>query len=299
MGSRNVHLLLLLLVVACDGPVPAGDQVPSEVWVANLGRGQVVALDVASSESRVVLDAADVPDDLRVEGFEPSGLALQGERLLVTNFASGDVLAFDPDSGAFLDVVHDGGGPVRLEEPCGIRVDGPDVWVLGNDSWNVAVLSPDRAPREVGVEAPIRAGHGLELVDDLLYVATSPVEPGLGLVQARDPISGVLVDHFAPWPELQQATHLLAGPGDELLVTDWFAGAVYRYDRRSGQRLRTVASGLDGPVAAAWADGLLWVLERSGVAAFEPTTGRQVIHVDAGDTFDWARNLLVVSSPAR
>lgn len=173
--------------------------------------------------------------------------------------------------------------------------DGADLLVLGNDSRNLLRVDPagDAEP----VSEQIRAGHALAVPGDgTVWIGTSPVRRDLGLIQRRDLATGALLADLALPGELDEATALLLD-GPHLLVADWFRGEVSAWDPRTGARLQTVLSGLDGPVALRRAPtGELLVLDRQGMFSWDgAATTRWNVHGSDG----WTRDLEVTIPDAR
>ncbi|MEQ1504807.1 MAG: hypothetical protein ABMB14_21410 [Myxococcota bacterium] len=269
------------------------DAVAFEVRVANLGVGEVVAYDgVTGVFDRVVVDRASIGSD----AFAPSALAGTADDWAVADFASGDVWSFDRD-GVSTGAYRNGADPVRLEEPCSLVRDGDTLLALGNDSRNVVVLGPRIDDRtELGADQPIRSGHGVDLAPDgTVVVGTSPVFPGDGLIQVRDPATGDPIRAFAPYPELQEATDVTV-VDDGIVVTDWFAGRLVAYTL-DGIEVGELASGLDGPVATAVAPtGELYVLTADAIVAVDPTgapDSTPEVRVPGLGRWVWARDLAV------
>lgn len=233
--------------------------------------------------------------------FAPSALALLDDRLLVTDFATGDLLSFSLTGGDPL-LLHENGpsGP-RLEEPCAIQIvegeEGDEIWALGNDSRNLIRFDAEGDfIGEIGASEPIRNPHAFDLLPDGQVVfGLSPSSPERGLVQTWDLQSDTPTSDFARWPALEEATDVLVA-GDRLLVTDWFGGRIASY-ALDGTGEETLADGVYRPVSTALApDGTLIVLTSDAILRFD-TDGS-----DLGPLYEapvgteilaWARNLLI------
>jgi hypothetical protein len=283
--------------------VAASDVEPAlRVQVSNLQGGNVLSFDLDTGAFLgALLGADDLPVDVAAGGFQPSATAVVGDEILVTNYVSGELLAFDAHLGSFRGVVHENGAAaLRIEEPASLCVMGDLVLVLGNDTRNVGILDAQgEVLGELGGPVPIRNPHGLDVTDDgLVLIATSPSTVELGLVQVWDLATGERVSHFAPWPEVQEGTHVVLDPAGRAVVTDWFQDSLFRYDPGSGERIDVwVDQGLDRPVAVSFApDGRAFVLDRAGVHEIDPFGGLRLV-VDGTDHFDWPRNLEIVPAP--
>lgn len=151
-----------------------------------------------------------------------------------------------------------------LEEPTTLFFSGGDLFVLGNDTRNVVIIGPDG---ELLAEAAteLRGAHDMALgPDGRLYVATDRNLGASGCVQVWDPATGARVAVFGP--ELERATALAFDARGDLLVADYDAGTIVRYDPETRQRLELVARGLASPLDLAFdEEGALHVLTDRGV----------------------------------
>jgi DNA-binding beta-propeller fold protein YncE len=259
------------------GSAGHGSQVDT-LYVTDVGAQELLRVDRVTGEVEVVVSGASLPVEAGPYGVAPAALGWWGDDLLVTNFLSGEVLAVSTE-GQLLEVVF---RPTRelppLEEPVGLVWSGARLAVLGNDTRNVVLFEPHDATTASSLtEVPIRNGHGLVLVGDELVVGTSPHERDVGLLQRFDRRTGERLGTFAPWPELQEATHVALGPEGDLYVTDWFADRVLRYDAVTGEQLSVAVDDLDRPVAVAWAGDELLVLQAESLLAVSPDGERQVV----------------------
>lgn len=254
---------------------------PGVVAVTHLDAGVVRTYDLATGSPADVWSPTD-------RAVSPAALWASDEGLVVTDFRTGDVLRRSWD-GAW-STLHSNAGllpPLRLEEPCALADADGALLVLGNDSRNLVVLGEGAA-----MDATLRGAHDVAVEGDgTVWVGTSPVQRGLGLVQRRDLATGALVGHLAPYPDVAEATAVLR-QGDALLVADWFSGAVTAWDPDSGAALGVVADGLDGPVALAEApDGALLVLDMAGLWRID-ARGAVVVAPLVPD--GWVRDLVVL-----
>lgn len=287
-------ILALLLSAGCGVGVASPFDGP--LWIADPQRGAVSLLDHRGS-MRSIIDRDSTADP----NFSPSALALLDGRLLVTDFATGDLLSFDP-SGKDPRLLHENGpsGP-RLEEPCAIQIvggeRGDEIWVLGNDSRNLIRFDADGGViGEIGASEPIRNPHSFDLgPDGQVVFGLSPSSPERGLVQTWDLHSDTPTHDFAQWPALEEATGVLVA-GDRLLVTDWFGGRIASY-ALDGSEEETLVDGVYRPVSTALApDGTLIVLTSDAILRFD-TDGNDLgpLYEAPGgtETLAWARNLLI------
>jgi hypothetical protein len=272
-------------------------------WVSNLEAGEVVAFSVESGERLgPVVDPTTLPSFL--QPFRPSSAVQKGEEVVVTQYSTGEVLAFAAETGAFDRVVFENEASAsapRVEEPCMIRVFDHQTWVLGNDTRNLLILDEsDAVVEEVG-RSPLhlRNPHGFDVTPDgLLYVAMSPTHPGNGLIQIWDLNVGRPVGEFAPYGEIEEGTGLMVAEDHTLIVSDWFGNQVVRYDAHTGEKIETIldgSHGLDNPVATATSEaGSLLVLDSMGVLVHSSSGVERL--VDASDeNLQWARGITVPS----
>ncbi|TNE87591.1 MAG: hypothetical protein EP330_18005 [Deltaproteobacteria bacterium] len=245
------------------------------MYVADVRAGEV--LRVADGLSTVFLDG----------DIQPSAVEFHGGELYVSDFSDGSVRAYGAEGARI--VRENRRSLARLEEPCAMLAHGGEVWVLGNDSRNLLVLGEDE--RSYGDERPLRGAHGFVVHGDEIFVASSPTEWGLGLVQVLDAYTGESLDRFAPWGELEEGTGI-AVDGDTLLVVDALGDQVVRY-AMDGEWLGVVADaadGLDRPVSVRVHDGVPWLLDQQGIWRLD----RRGAVLEVPLTLDFARNFTVV-----
>lgn len=256
------------------------DPTEPTLLISTLRAGTV---DQWSSEGELLgtLVSSDaLPRRLRDRPFEPSSARWVGDELWVTNFATGDVLAFDR-AGAFLRSVFENGTGVRIEEPAVLQIAGGQAWVLGNDTHNLVDVGGTEPFEVASPSGMLRNAHGLALSEDeLAWVGTSPFQQDLGMIQLVDLRSGDVLDHFGVYGELEDATGIARDPEGWLIVADFFEGAVSRWDPDTRNRLHTLAdarTGLDRPIAVEVdAAGDLWVLDVAGVVRIGAAAERVV-----------------------
>ncbi len=303
-GMAGLHL------IACAPAEPSseveivGTDTQEEMfWVSNLEAGEVVAFSTESGERLgQVVDPTTLPVSLRP--FRPSSAVQNGPEVYVTQYSTGEVLAFAAETGVFERVVFENQASAsapRVEEPCMIRVFDHHTWVLGNDTRNLLILDESGAVVDEVGRSPLhlRNPHGFDVTPDgLLYVAMSPTHPGNGLIEIWDLNVGRPVGEFAPYGEIEEGTGLMVAEDRTLVVSDWFGNQVVRYDAHTGEKIGTIlegSHGLDRPVATATSEaGSLLVLDAMGVLVHS-TSGVERL-VDASDeNLQWARGITVPS----
>ena len=295
MNCRGGSLLLLSTGFLACSPPGSNIEDDLQLWVVDQLGGSIVAYDAMTGRFR--------GDVVELEsGVRPSSVALDGSRVMVTDFASGELLAFKLDSNGPDEVIFENGpegSHPRLEEPCAVRVIDGETWVLGNDSRNLLSFDGDRVSERVDAPDTMRNPHSFEVSPDgWLYVVTSPVLRHLGLIQVWDPYDMKLVDHFGPYGELEEATALVFDLDGSLIVADYFGNQIVRYDTETGRIIEVLldeADGLDRPVAMEMGPmGGLYVLDRRALLRLSEGPVEELFtHEQEG--LIWPRNLHLVS----
>ena len=174
----------------------------------------------------------------RFEGFEQASDALQfGDDIIVSEFETGSVIHFDPDSPYARTTLASG-----IEQPAGLAAHGEDLYVADRAGTLLQILDdgePVEPPRVVadGLAGPegIAAGE-----DGTLYV----VEQDAGRVTQVDPETGatsVIADGLT-LDSLEQKSiglttavgflsDITVGDGGSLYVSSYAENRVYRIDR--------------------------------------------------------------------
>ena len=270
-------------------------------WVANMKGGEVVAFSRDGARVGTVVDEESLPDRLRP--FTPSSIVPDGDRILVTQYSTGELLSFDKQGqfeGIFFENSSKASAP-RMEEPCMIRIVDGEAWVLGNDTRNILIFDDEGEVLEEVGRAPmyLRNPHGFDVTDDgFLYVALSPSHPGRGLIQIWDMTLGRPVGEFAAYGEIEEGTGLTVMPDRTMLVSDWFGNQVLRYDQHTGEVIDWLADSSDGleqPVSTAVGhDGTVYILDSGGVMRMDDDGLVRIVDGEA-EGLHWARGILAVN----
>ncbi len=289
----------------CDACRP---RPPSTLFLTDRGGDAILRYDGVTGQFEDVFASGmaariDRPASVRLG---PSG------HLYMAGFGRGDVVRYDVESGAMMDVFY--WDTTLLEEPVELMFRGDELLVLGNDTQNAVVIGKDgRATRSFGYP-DMRGALDFVLSPDesTLYVATN-THPQLGsALQVWDVERGTLLRHFAPPGELASATSVALGADDLLYVCDWERSQILRFDPQTGAVVSVVvdsASGLlDTPVAIDFGpDGALYALDRIGLHRLDPDTGRELsLLISVGDgrnerpmSFTFATHTAVAAALAR
>ena len=139
MFCRPIRLMVVVATVCsgCTGAEQTGD---FSILVSNLRPVRLWRLMGPVNGLRTVVGEEELPKSAVYDRFAPSDVAMIDEGLLVWNFATGQLILLDPESGAFLREFSPGFGTTpagdwaEVEEPCQMIVDDNHLLVLGNDS---------------------------------------------------------------------------------------------------------------------------------------------------------------------
>src|SRR5665647_116760 len=171
---------------------------PSTLFVTDRGGDSILRYDGVTGQFDDVFASGlaariDRPSSVRLG---PSG------HLYLAGFGRGDVVRFDVESGAMMDVFY--WDTELLEEPVELMFRGDDLVVLGNDTQNAVVIGADgTATRSFGYPE-MRAAHDFVMSPDetMVYVATD-THPQLGsALQVWDATTGTMLRHFGTASEL-------------------------------------------------------------------------------------------------
>ena len=252
------------------------------------------------------------------DSTEPEGIAFGPDGNLCISSRSEEVLRYDGQSGAFIDVFASGNG---LVDPAGIAFGGPDDdlyvssgiaddGVGGNQILRFdgvtgafeTVVDPTNA---AGLDDPEGMTFG---ADGLLYVDSTP-EEGPGEVLRYDPATNAFVDKFvsaAAAATSSDPTDLVFGPDGDLFVSSAETSEVNRYDGTTGAfEGDFVTAGLGGiDVAEGMAfspNGNLLVASELGnaVLEYDGTTGEFVGEFVTADAAAWRSRRSSPSDPPR
>ena len=291
--------------IDCDACRP---RPPSTLFVTDRGGDSILRYDGVTGQFDDVFASGlaariDRPSSVRLG---PSG------HLYLAGFGRGDVVRFDVESGAMMDVFY--WDTQLLEEPVELMFRGDDLIVLGNDTQNAVVIDPaGTAARSFGYP-DMRAAHDFVLTpDDTTVVVATDTHPQLGsAIQVWDATTGTMVRHFGTPDELTSATSIaLAGDG-RLYACDYERNQIIRFDPATGELVGIVVdttSGLlDAPVSIDFGpDGALYALDRVGIHRIDPDTGEEMSllisvgdgHNEAPRSFTFATKTAIAAAIAR
>jgi sugar lactone lactonase YvrE len=267
--------LALLGLFGCAEVAPTE---PTTLFITDYRANAIVRYDGATGD---LIDVFAAGAEQRVD--RPASVQRGPDgNIYAAGFGRGDIVRYDEATGAMMDVFY--WDTRLLEEPMELAFHGNELYVLGNDTKNLVVISGDgRAMRELGY--PTMTGAQDFVIDgDRVFVSTQTHATLGSAVQVWDRAAGTLVRHFGTYDELAFASGLALHDG-VLYVCDFERGRVLRFDPESGLSLGVlVDTNLELPVELGIAPGgALYVLDANGVQVFDRETGsfqRTLIPVD-------------------
>ncbi len=272
------------LVVVLTGWLTGCAQNEAETYtllVSNLGAGEVLEFAADGAFLGPLVVEEGFPEDAIEDRFEPSDVVMLGDELVLSNYATGQLVVVDRHSGEYVREFSPGFGRneagrfVEVEEPCQMLWSGEQVLVLGNDSKNVLGWSADAELEfSMGGQGVMGAGHGFTLADDgQMIVAISPLHPWSGLLQLWDTKTGEKLADFGPYGELLEGTDIISIGNQRILVADWFGEQIVEYDlqtRRKVQHWTSKDLAMGRPVSLTLTpDGRILVLDDLGVLSWD------------------------------
>lgn len=277
---------------------------PSTLFVTDRGGDSILRYDGVTGQFDDVFASGltsriDRPSSVRLG---PSG------HLYLAGFGRGDVVRFDVESGAMMDVFY--WDTQLLEEPVELLFRGDDLVVLGNDTQNAVVIDAQGAATRSFGYPDMRAAHDFVMSPDesRIYVATDS-HPQLGsALQVWDATTGALIRHFGTASELTSATSVALGGDGLLYACDYERNEVVRFDPATGALVGIVTGLLDAPVSIDFGpDGALYVLDRVGIHRIDPDTGEELSllitvgdgHNEAPRSFTFVTKMAIASAIAR
>lgn len=290
MGALRIGIALVIAVTGCAGDVEqecdaCKPRPPSTLFITDRGGDSILRYDGVTGQFEDVFAAGmaqriDRPSSVRLG---PSG------HLYLAGFGRGDVVRYDVESGAMMDVFY--WDTTLLEEPVELLFRGQDLLVLGNDTQNAVVIDPDgNAVGEFGYPE-MRAAHDFVFSDDqtTAFVAVDTHAELGTAIQAWDIASARLVRHFGTMGEIAAATGIAMRDNGQLYICDFERDQVVRFDAATGAALATVVTTdsrlIDDPVSIDFGpDGALYVLDAAGIHRMDPDTGKELsLLVSIGD----------------
>lgn len=253
--------------------------VASTLFVSDYQASAIVQYDGATGAFERVFAAGSVQ---RVDRPARVRLGPAGA-LFSAGFGRSDIVRYAVTSGEMMDIFYWDTG--LLEEPVQLRFDGDDLIVLGNDTANAVVISPDGVARRSFGNPVMRAAHDFAIgAERQLYVATDS-HPQLGsAVQVWDLATGALLRHFGTIDEVATATSVALDHDGVLYVADGDLDRVVRFDPGTGALLDVFAAGFSRPISIDFGpDGAFYVLDAIGLHGFDATGARLGQLIAVGD----------------
>lgn len=277
---------------------------PSTLFVTDRAGDSILRYDGVTGQFDDVFASGlasriDRPSSVRLG---PSG------HLYLAGFGRGDVVRFDVESGAMMDVFY--WDTQLLEEPVELLFRGDDLLVLGNDTQNAVVIDAEGAATRSFGYPEMRAAHDFVMSPDetTVYVATDS-HPQLGsALQVWNATTGTMLRHFGTASELASATSVALGGDNLLYACDYERGEILRFDPATGGLVGSVGGLLDGPVSIDFGpDGALYALDRVGIHRIDPDTGEELSlliavgdgHNEAPRSFTFATKVAIAAAIAR
>lgn len=224
-------------------------------------------------------------------GARPFGVAYDGTRIWVANFAGDTVSRIDAATGTVI------GTPIPVgDQPGGIAYDGTHVWVA--NYWGNSVTRIDAAGTVVGAPVPVGTNPiGVAYDGSTIWVANS----GSDNVTRINPVTATAVN---PPIAVGDVPYDIAHDGTMIWVTNLVGGALSRIDPVSGTA-GPIAVGGSNLTRLAYDGDDLWITRgvTNDVIRVDPASGAPVgapIPVGAspyGIVFD-GTNLWVANSDA-
>ncbi len=302
MGRKLAAAALLLapaLLCSCvdlaDPDAPVG--VDAEIWAVDFRGNQVLRFDLVDGRYLGPLiereqGGLEEPTDVLVG---------PGGDLFVTSFHDAAVLRYDAwgEASVFFD------DSVVLEEPVALRWHDDALYLLGNDTMNIAVLDPDSGAvlDEFGYHT-MRFPHDFAFGRDGLLDVAMEWNSTPGMVQVWDPEAGGLVESYSAFEEDRLPVAIAVGPDGDHYVADWNTGQIDRHDGKTRQWVATLGSAdrdalLSSPVSLEFGpDGVLYAATADGIQRLDPDTGEilETLIPPGAAGLEWVRRIRIVEA---
>lgn len=285
---RTVAAWIAMLLAGCAPPLT-----PHEILVADPIGGAVLSYDgLTGRHLGAVLTADHLPPDEARAGFEPADVVVVDGFVLVAEFCTGAVHAFEQEDFSYRQEVYQ--DRRVLEEPSSLAVDGEDLLVLGSDTSNVLRLSSDGAMVVAGPQSSpsLQRPHAIARSGHLLFVGTGPADRSLDRIQVWDLDDDTWAGSFGVQGEVEDVVGLAVSDDHRLAAVDW-SGQVLIYDLITWELLQVHDQDLVAPRSADWApDGALLVLDELGVARIDELGTTRLV---PNHLMQWPRGVRVVT----
>jgi hypothetical protein len=213
-----------------------------------------------------------------LEFDDPSGLAVAGGHLWVTNEAGNSVTEIDPSSGAWLTTFSRSSG-YDFNRPTAITHDGADLFIAnaGGSVLEMSASTGQLVRLVSSVRGDLSDPVAITTSHNMVLVLNAGRSGSLTELNARN---GTLVRTIkgAPFAFDDPVAMTVAGP--DVFVADKNNNSVTEVTVAGGRRVRVVAGeGLDAPDGIAVQAGNIWVSDSASNAATEinATTGAAIV----------------------
>lgn len=285
------HLTLLLGLTGCVVPVAA--QVPGhDLLVSSRGTSSVKRYDGVTGAYRgdLVMPGSGGLSTTQEVRLGPDG------KLYVTGRGNSAVLRYDPVTGAYLDRFTKG---YTLDQPTKMTFIGGNLYVSqwGTSKSSVAVF--DATTGQFLREATPNLGQPMQHL--LLPGGDLLVSRFNGSTVLRFGADGSDKGAFTSGKPMQGPVNLAVHPNGDLLVMDWTAGTVERFDIATGAFKSTFIGGLANPEG--WVigpDDRLYIAEWTAnrVSRFNKETGARIGTAASGGGMQNPNSLLFIAAAA-
>jgi sugar lactone lactonase YvrE len=248
------------LKVIADGfgtPAAANFDSKGRLYVLDTARGEVVRVNVANGDKAVVARLATALDNLAIDSKD---------HIFVSNMADNAIHEVNPDTGAVREVIKG-----RLASPRSIAAASAgkgdeiyvgDVFAFRKVDGRTGKVSD--IARSHAADTPIAYANSVSANEKHVLLTNSN-----GIVQSYDRRTLKVVQQ---WPDLRGAQAAVELVDGSILVANVPRGALTRLSGPNGERRKTLATDLNGPIVLA--------VDSAGEVFVNESGAGQVSHID-------------------